>query len=278
MRRDIRIQLRALGPLVPADGRRDQRQRPDPLGVFEGEVECDLASHAQPHEPGGLEAESVQDRQQVVFIAKRRGRRRRASMTPGVVTNHSVVPCQRGEDAVPQAAVVDRSVEQDQRGAVPSPLGPDVASAGDGDQLGRHTPDSITPPLSTAHPPAALSHPTKRTSQPCRTSKVESAFTRPPFRLRRCSGRWRDDHHDHTDPADGTCADCSAALQPGPDSATTAATSAANLRCQGLYDNSWWGFCDRCGGHGGGDYGNACLCVSGVVQVPASYPGAVPAR
>jgi hypothetical protein len=49
-------------------------------------------------------------------------------------------------------------------------------------------------------------------------------------------------------------------------------------RCQGLYDNTWWAVCDRCGGHGGDDYGNACHCVSGVIQVPPGYHGAVPVR
>jgi hypothetical protein len=173
MRRDVDVHLRARGHSCPSADAAISVSGRTRSGCSKAESSATSPPMAQADQTRRLEAESVQDRQQVVLIAERRGRWRRASQTPGVIPDHGVVPCQLGEHAVPQAAVVDRSMKRDERRAVPGPLGPDVAPAGDGDQLSRHAPDSITPPRSTAHPPTA--EPTRRSEphNPARTLKAE---------------------------------------------------------------------------------------------------------
>jgi hypothetical protein len=98
---------------VPAEGGRDEDERPRPVRVLEGELERDLAAEGVADEGRGLDPQVVEEGCEVVDVGKRTARKRRLAVAAEVVADDEMAVGERGDLPVPEPPVAYRGVEED---------------------------------------------------------------------------------------------------------------------------------------------------------------------
>ena len=110
---------------MAAERRRDADDGPQPLGVRERDVERDLAAEREPDERRSLDAELVEDADDVVLPRPRDGRPGRAAEEAKVGADRAEPLGEKGNDRLPQSRVAEAAVQEEHRFAAPGLVVPE---------------------------------------------------------------------------------------------------------------------------------------------------------